>query len=105
MSSSSYWSYQSFENIMKKFVPLIKPDWITHIKVIPVGYSDWSDTISVIVELDLNESIVEDILGNGYLSKMELTSRLSDWLRAYVYNYLDTRIAITEFRRITNPIS
>lgn len=104
MSSSRYWSYQSFEDAMKKFVPLIKPDWIKHMKVVPVGYSDWSDTISVIVEFDINESIVEEILGSGYFSTQELTSRISDWLRSYVYNYLDTKIAITDFRRSTSLV-
>lgn len=103
MSSSSYWSYQSFEDAMKKFVPLIKPDWIKHMKVVPVGYSNWSDTISVIVELDIDESAVEDILGTGYLGQ-ELTARISDWLRSYVYNYLDTKIAITDFRRSTSLV-
>ena len=58
---------------MKKFVPLIKPDWIKHIEVVPVGYSDWSDTISVVVNLDLDDYAVEEILGSGHISKMELT--------------------------------
>lgn len=103
MSSSSYWSYQSFEDTMKKFVPLIKPDWIKHMKVVPVGYSNWSDTISVIVEFDIDESAVDEILGTGYLGQ-ELTARISDWLRSYVYNYLDTKIAITDFRRPTSLV-
>lgn len=103
MSSSSYWSYQSFEDAMKKFVPLIKPDWIKHMKVVPVGYSNWSDTISVIVELDIDESAVDGILGTGYLGQ-ELTARISDWLRSYVYNYLDTKIVITDFRRSTSLV-
>jgi hypothetical protein len=32
----------------------MKPMWINHLKIIPEGYSEWSDSISVIVEFDVN---------------------------------------------------
>ena len=56
MSNSRNWSHNSFEDTMEKFVPLIKFWWMKYMKVIPVNYSEWSDTIYVIIEFEMNQA-------------------------------------------------
>jgi phosphoribosylformimino-5-aminoimidazole carboxamide ribonucleotide (ProFAR) isomerase len=99
MSSSRNWSHNSFEDAMKKFVPLIKFWWMEYMKVIPVNYSEWSDTIYVIVEFELNQEGLEMARGWNYAEQVEVTSAMSNHLRKYFNGFLNTNIQIKEFRR------
>ena len=99
MSSSRNWSYNTFESALEELTPHMKPMWINHLKFIPEGYSEWSDSISVVVEFGVNRE-GEDILNSmNYVTKDELGLRMSEHFKIYVRNFLNTNIAISEFRR------
>ena len=104
MSSSRNWSHNSFEDAMKKFVPLIKFWWMKRMKVIPVNYSEWSDTIYVIVEYELNNEGIEMARGGNYIQQQEVTAAISDYLRRCFRGYLNTNIGIEEFRPLQHAV-
>jgi hypothetical protein len=102
MSSSRNWSHNSFEDTMEKFVPLIKFWWMEYMKVIPVNYSEWSDTIYVIIEFEMTREGEEMALNWNYVQQQEITSMMSNYLRRYFDGFLNTNIQIKEFRRSAN---
>ena len=102
MSSSRNWSHNSFEDTMKKFVPLIKFWWMEYMKIIPVNYSEWSDTIYVIIEFEMTREGEEMALNWNYVQQQEITSMMSNYLRRYFDGFLNTNIQIKEFRRSAN---
>jgi hypothetical protein len=55
ISSTRNWSVNSFERAMELFTPEIKADWMTYLKIIPIEYSDWSDTLYVAIEFETTE--------------------------------------------------
>jgi len=104
MSSSRNWSHNSFEDTMEKFVPLIKFWWMKYMKVIPVNYSEWSDTIYVIIEFEMTREGEEMALNWNYVQQQEITSMMSNYLRRYFDGFLNTNIQIKEFRRRENYV-
>ena len=102
MSSSRNWSHNSFEDAMKKFVPLIKFWWMKRMKVIPVNYSEWSDTIYVIVEFEMTGEGEQMARGWNYTEQQEITSMIAEYIKKYFRGYLNTNVAIQEFRRPVN---
>ena len=102
MSSSRNWSHNSFEDTMEKFVPLIKFWWMEYMKIIPVNYSEWSDTIYVIIEFEMTREGEEMALGWNFVQQQEITSMMSNYLRNYFNGFLNTNIQIKEFRRSAN---
>jgi hypothetical protein len=104
MSSSRNWSHNSFEDTMEKFVPLIKFWWMEYMKIIPVNYSEWSDTIYVIIEFEMTREGEEMARGWNYVQQAEVTSLMSRHLQRYFNGFLNTNIQIKEFRRPTNYI-
>jgi AraC-like DNA-binding protein len=87
---------------MEKFVPLIKFWWMKHMKVIPVNYSEWSDTIYVIIEFEMTMEGEEMARGWNYADQAEVTSAMSNHLRRYFNGFLNTNIQIKEFKRSAN---
>jgi hypothetical protein len=102
MYSSRYWSHESFEQAMEHFVPIIKANWMTHLKIIPINYSDWSDTLYITVEFDLTPEAEEDILAANYTTRESFTERIGMYIRVYFENLLNTKVGIKEFRRPAN---
>jgi hypothetical protein len=98
MSSSRNWSYNTFESALEELTPHMKPTWINHLKFIPEGYSNWSDSISVIVEFGVNREGEELLNSWNFVTKDELFRRMSEHFSIYVRNFLNTNIAISEFR-------
>lgn len=98
MSSSRNWSYNTFESALEELTPHMTPTWINHLKIIPEGYSDWSDSISVIVEFGVNREGEELLNSWNFVTKDELFRRMSEHFIIYVRNFLNTNIAISEFR-------
>jgi len=98
MSSSRNWSYNTFESALEELTPHMKPMWINHLKIIPEGYSEWSDSISVIVEFGVNREGEELLNSWNFVTKDELFRRMSEYFNRYVRNFLNTNITIREFR-------
>jgi len=98
MSSSRNWSYNTFESALEELTPHMKPTWINHLKIIPEGYSEWSDSISVIVEFGVNQEGEELLNSWNFVTKDELFRRMSEYFNRYVRNFLNTNIVIREFR-------
>jgi hypothetical protein len=87
---------------MEKFVPLIKFWWMEYMKVIPVNYSEWSDSIYVIIEFEMTREGEKMALNWNYVQQQEITSMMSNYLRRYFDGFLNTNIQIKEFRRSAN---
>ena len=98
MSSSRNWSYNTFESALEELTPHMKPMWINHLKIIPEGYSEWSDSISVIVEFGVNREDEQLLNSWNFVTEDELFRRLSEHFSIYVRNFLNTNILISEFR-------
>jgi hypothetical protein len=98
MSSSRNWSYNTFESALEELTPHMKPTWINHLKIIPEGYSEWSDSIFVIVEFGVNREGEELLNSWNFVTKDELFRRMSEYFNRYVRNFLNTNIVIREFR-------
>ena len=98
MSSSRNWSYNTFESALEELTPHMKPMWINHLKIIPEGYSEWSDSISVVVEFGVNREDEELLNSWNFVTKDELFRRMSEHFNTYVRNFLNTNILISEFR-------
>lgn len=96
------WSYDSFEKVMVYFTPLITADWMTHLKIIPEGYSEWSDTISIIVEFDITVEAEQEIERMSLTSREHFTNRIITYLKNYFQSFLNTNITVKEFRRLCN---
>ena len=72
---------------------------MTHLKIIPIEYSEWSDMIYVIVEIDITRECEEDLMAANGHTQGELWKKTSDYLRYYCSSYFDMNIGIKEFRR------
>jgi hypothetical protein len=102
MSSSRNWSHNSFEKAVEKFAPLIKLWWMEYMKIIPVHYSEWSDTIYVIVEFEMNREGLEMARNWNYIQQQEVTGMITEYIKRYFSGYLNTNVGIEEFRRPAN---
>jgi hypothetical protein len=101
MSSSRNWSHNSFERAMEYFTPLIKADWMTHLKITPVEYSEWSDTIYISIEFDLSPEAESDVKALDYRSRERFIERIVIYIKNYFETYLNTRVGVKEFKPLT----
>ena len=102
MSSSRNWSYNSFEKAVEQFAPFVKLWWMKYIKIIPVNYSEWSDTIYVIVEFEMTREGMEMARGWNSTQQQEITAFIAEYIKRYFKGYLNTNVGIQEFRRPAN---
>ena len=102
MSSSRNWSHDSFEKVVKEFAPFVKLWWMEYIKIIPVNYSEWSDTIYVIVEFEMTKEGIEMASGWSPREQREVTELITEYIKRYFSGYLNTNVGIQEFRRPSN---
>jgi hypothetical protein len=102
MSSSRNWSHNSFEKVVEQFVPFVKLWWMKYMNIIPVNYSEWSDTIYVIVEFEMTSEGMEMARGWNSTQQQEITALITEYIKRYFDGYLNTNVAIQEFRRPSN---
>ena len=102
MSSSRNWFHNSFERAMEYFTPLLKATWMTHLKITPVEYSEWSDTLYIIIEFDLSREAESDISAANSHTQERFVKRMGMYIKNYFEAYLNTRVGIKEFRRPSN---
>ena len=102
MSSSRNWSHNSFEKVVEQFAPFVKLWWMKYIKIIPVNYSEWSDTIYVIVEFDMTSEGMEMARHWNSTQQQEVTALIAEYIKKYFNGYLNTNVGVQEFRRPEN---
>lgn len=102
MSSSRNWSHNSFEKAVKEFAPFVKLWWMKYIKIIPVNYSEWSDTINVIVEFEMTREGIEMASAWSPTDQQEITALIAEYIKRYFDGYLNTNVAVEAFRRPAN---
>jgi hypothetical protein len=68
-----------------------------YIKIIPVNYSEWSDTIYVIVEFDITSEGIEMARGWNSIEQQEVTALITEYIKKYFRGYLNTNVGIQEF--------
>lgn len=84
---------------MKHFAPSICADWMTYLKISPIEYSEWSDTIYVIIEFDVTEEAQRHIESMKLAEQDKLKDRICTYIKTYFQTFLNTNIGIKEFRR------
>lgn len=99
ITATRNWSHNSFENAMNHFAPLICADWMTYLKISPIEYSEWSDTIYVVLEFDVTEEAQRHIESMELGEREKLKQRISLYIKSYFRTFLNTNIGIKEFRR------
>lgn len=99
MTATKNWSHNSFESAMKYFAPLIQADWMTYLKILPIEYSEWSDTIYVVIEFDVTEDAQRHIEIMKLADQENFKNRICSYIKAYFQTFLNTNIGIKEFRR------
>lgn len=99
MTSTRNWSSNSFERAMEQLCPFITPDWLQEMRIVPVNYSEWSDTIYVEVHLRFNRRGEEIILGLSPSQKDDLTYQFGSYIRSYVGLLLNTNILVKTYKR------
>jgi len=104
MTATRNWSHNSFEQAMEYFTPLIMATWMTRLKITPVEYSEWSDTLYIIVEFDITPEAESDINALNYHSKERIIERIGIYIRNYFQSFLNTKVGIKEYRRPANYI-
>ena len=102
MSSSRNWSHNSFEKAVEQFAPFVKLWWMKYIKITPVNYSEWSDTIYVIVEFDMTSEGMEMARHWNSTQQQEITALIAEYIKRYFNGYLNTNVGVQEFRRPEN---
>ena len=102
MSSSRNWSHNSFEKAVEQFAPFVKLWWMKYMKIIPVNYSEWSDTIYVIVEFEMTREGMEMASSWNSREQQEVTGLIAEYIKRYFDGYLNTNVAIEAFRRPEN---
>jgi hypothetical protein len=102
MSSSRNWSHNSFEKAVEQFAPFVKLWWMKYMKIVPVNYSEWSDTIYVIVEFEMTSEGIEMARDWNSTQQQEITALIAEYIKKYFNGYLNTNVGVQEFRRPAN---
>ena len=102
MSSSRNWSHNSFEKAVEQFAPFVKLWWMKYMKIVPVNYSEWSDTIYVIVEFEMTSEGIEMARDWNSTQQQEITALIAEYIKRYFNGYLNTNVGVQEFRRPEN---
>ncbi len=98
MTATRNWSHNSFEKVMDSFVPLITADWMTYLKIIPIEYSDWSDTLYVEVHFSVTDDAFRKISELKSTDKEHLRFRMATYIANYFDSFLNTKVLVKEFK-------
>ena len=98
MTATRNWSHNSFEKVMDSFVPLITADWMTYLKIIPIEYSDWSDTLYVEIEFGVTPEAENELLIMNLTTKEHFCFRILKYIQHYFNSFLNTNVAVKEFK-------
>ena len=104
MTATRNWSHNSFERAMKYFTPLITADWMTYLKISPIEYSEWSDTIYVCVEFDITRDAEREIEKMDWRDQDYLKEKICRYITDYIGVFLNTKVGIKELRRPANYV-
>ena len=98
-SCSKEWSHESFERAVGLIISVIKPTWLEELEIAPIEYSEWSDSVYVMVHLKFDKFTYEKITENDFFSQTFYCS-FSSYLRTYFKLYLNTNIAIKKWNTV-----
>lgn len=99
MTSTRNWSINSFERAMKEFIPTIQPEWLEYLDIVPINYSEWSDTIYVEVHFVFTKEGYEIFSKFGRGEIDDFTFKFGSFLKKYVLLLLNTNIIVKTFNR------
>ena len=98
MTATRNWSHNSFEKMVELFAPLIMADWMTHLNIVPIEYSDWSDTLYVEVHFSVNDDARRNISGLNTEMKEHFRARVATYIANYFDSFLNTKVLVKEFK-------
>ena len=98
MTATRNWSHNSFEKVVELFAPLIMADWMTHLNIVPIEYSDWSDTLYVEVHFSVTDDARRKISEFNTAEKEHLRYRIATYIANYFDSFLNTKVLVKEFK-------
>jgi hypothetical protein len=98
MTATRNWSHNSFERVVELFVPLIMADWMTHLNIVPIEYSNWSDTLYVEVHFSVTDDARQKISEFNTAEKEHLRYRMATYIANYFDSFLNTKVLVKEFK-------
>jgi hypothetical protein len=84
--------------VVELFVPLIMADWMTHLNIVPIEYSDWSDTLYVEVHFSVTDDARQKISEFNTAEKEHLRYRMATYIANYFDSFLNTKVLVKEFK-------
>ncbi len=98
MTATRNWSHNSFEKMVESFSPLIMTDWMTYLNIVPIEYSDWSDTLYVEVHFSVTQDALRNISELSTSKKELLRYRMATYIANYFDSFLNTKVLVKEFK-------
>ena len=98
MTATRNWSHNSFEKVVELFVPLIMADWMTHLNIVPIEYSNCSDTLYVEVHFSVTDDARRKISEFNTAEKEHLRYRMATYIANYFDSFLNTKVLVKEFK-------
>ena len=98
MTATRNWSHNSFEKVVELFAPLIMADWMTYLNIVPIEYSDWSDTLYVEVHFSVTDDARRKISEFNTAEKEHLRYRMATYIANYFDSFLNTKVLVKEFK-------
>ena len=96
MTATRNWSHNSFEKAVELIAPLIMADWMTYLNIVPIEYSDWSDTLYVEVHFSVTDDAFREISEWKSADKEHLRFRMATYIANYFDSFLNTKVLVKE---------
>jgi len=101
MSCSSYWSYNSFEDVSKLLFEN-SSDVFEIIEILPIGYSSWSDSVYINVRYRFNDSVIMSLKDDLIQNPDEIKRNVVGIIHHYFSSFLNTNISVEKLEYFEN---
>jgi hypothetical protein len=76
------------ERLMNELMKVIKPDWVSHWRIILGSYSTWSNTYSLSIEVIVKSREYDEITSQGEWRFGQIKMQTNTYVREYLSNYI-----------------
>lgn len=76
------------ERLMNELMKVIKPDWVSHWRIILGSYSTWSNTYALSIEVIVKSREYDKITSQGEWKFGVIKSEVNNYVREYLSNYI-----------------
>jgi hypothetical protein len=76
------------ERMMNELMKVIKPDWVSHWRIILGSYSTWSNTYALSIEVILTQQVYDYLGGHNGWGFGQVKMETNKYVREYLSNYI-----------------